>query len=267
MRGIIRRSSLVFVAAAVATGCSGAASPSPTPTPTPTLPASPTANPSAAALGWTVAPLAQGSVTGLPTAPLYINVLDIPQAPAASTQHAHIAGLVYAAVGVHRVVIQGGPTVDVQPGEGSFIGQDIVHTHSNPGTVPSQWYFIAIRNVGGRIAPPTFPGQSVLYETPDLPALAAGSYNQRIDLITLERGGRTPAHQHGGVEALIVLDGTVQVRAAGQQPATVTKGKGAYVLPNTVMQVTNTGDGTARYLNFFVTLDGATFMTPVTTVP
>ncbi|MGH2471034.1 MAG: cupin domain-containing protein [Candidatus Limnocylindria bacterium] len=263
MQGIIRRSSLVFVAAFVATACGGAAAPSPSRT----LPASPTANPSAAAVGWTVKNLAQGAVTGLPTAPLYINVLDVPQAPAASTQHAHIAGFVYAAVGVHRVVIQGGPTVDVQPGEGGFIGQDIVHTHTNPGTVPSQWYFIAIRNVGGRIAPPTFPGQSVLYETPDLPALAAGKYNQQMDLITLERGGRTPAHQHGGVETLVVLDGTVQVRVAGQQPATLTKGKGAYVMPNNLMQVTNTGDGTARYLNFFVTLDGATFFTPATAVP
>jgi quercetin dioxygenase-like cupin family protein len=263
MQGIITRSSLVFVAAFVATACGGAAGPSPSPS----LPATPTANPSAAAVGWTVKNLGEGSVTGLPTAPLYINFLDVPQAPAASTQHAHIAGFVYAAVGVHRVVIQGGPTVDVQPGEGGFIGQDIVHTHTNPGTVPSQWYFIAIRNVGGRIAPPTFPGQSVLYETADLPALAAGKYNHRIDLISLERGGRTPAHRHGGVEALVVLDGTVQVRVAGQQPATLTKGKGAYVLPNTVLQAINTGDGAARFLAFYVTPDGATFTTLVGTVP
>jgi quercetin dioxygenase-like cupin family protein len=259
----MRRSALVFAAAFVATACGGAA----TPSPTPTLPASPTANPAAAAVGLTAKTLGEGSISALPTAPLYINYLDVPQAPAASTQHAHIAGFVYAAVGVHRVVVQGGPTVDVQPGEGGFIAQDVVHTHSNPGTTPIQWYFIAIRNVGGRIAPPTFPGQSVLYETADLPALAAGKYNQRLDLISLEKGGRTAAHRHGGVEALVVLDGTVQVRVAGQQPTTLSKGKGAYVPPNTILQATNTGDGTARFLAFFVTPDGAAFSTPVDTVP
>jgi quercetin dioxygenase-like cupin family protein len=263
MQGITRRSALVFVAAVVASACGGAAAPSPTPT----LPASPTANPAAAAVGLTAKPPWEGSVTGLPTAPLYINFLDVPQAPAASTQHAHIAGFVYAAVGVHRVVVQGGPTVDVQPGEGGFIAQDVVHTHSNPGTSPIQWYFIAIRNVGARIAPPTFPGQSVLYETPDLPALAAGKYNERLELISLEKGGRTPAHRHGGVEALVVLEGTVQVRIVGQQPTTLSKGKGAYVPPNTILQATNTGDGTARFLAFFVTPDGAAFSTLVDTVP
>lgn len=256
------RLAVVTVVALVVSACGGTAAPSPTRT----LPASPTPNP-AAAVGWTVKTLGEGSVNALPTPPLYINYLDVPQAPAASTQHAHIAGFVYAAVGVHRVVIQGGPTVDVQPGEGGFIGLDIVHTHTNPGTVPSQWYFIAIRNVGGRIAPPTFPGQSVLYETPDLPALPAGKYNKRLDLITLERGGRTPAHRHGGVEALVVLDGTLQVRVAGQQATTLTKGKGAYVLPNTVMQATNGGEGTTRFLAFYVTADGAPFTTIVETAP
>src|SRR5688572_9464864 len=116
--------------AIAATACGGAAAPSPT------LPASPTPNPSAAAVGQTSKTLGMGSVAALPAGPLYINFLDVPQAPAASTQHAHIAGFVYAAVGVHRVAIQGGATTDVQPGEGGFIAQDVVHTHSNPGTTP-----------------------------------------------------------------------------------------------------------------------------------
>jgi quercetin dioxygenase-like cupin family protein len=208
-----------------------------------------------------------GSIAALPTAPLYINFLDVPQAPGASTQHAHIAGFVYAAVGAHRVAIQGGATTDIQPGEGGFIAQDVVHTHSNPGTAPIQWYFIAIRNVGGRTAAATFPGQSTLYETADLPTLPAGKYNEQLNLVTLEKGGRTAAHRHGGVEALVVLDGTVQLRVAGQQPVTLAKGKGAYVPPNTVLQATNTGDGNARFLAFFVTADGAAFSTNVDTVP
>lgn len=249
--------SLLVVVAVNGLACGGAATPT----------GSPTANPNAAAVGFTSTTIADGSIAALPTAPLYINFLDVPQAPGASTQHAHVAGIVYAAVGAHRFTDQTGRMFDSLPGQGGFIGQDAVHTHSNPGTAPIQWYFIAIRNVGGRIAPPTFPGQSVLYETPDLPTLAPGKYNEQLNLVTLEKGGRTAAHRHGGLEALVVLDGTVQLRVAGQQATTLTKGKGAYVLPNTVLQATNTGDGAARFLAFFVTPDGAPFSTNVETVP
>jgi len=258
-----KRSVLVVVTALVAGACGGAAAPSPTPT----LPATPSANPSAAAVGQTSKTLAEGSIAALPAAPLYINFLDVPQAPNTPLSHAHIAGFVYGVVGVHRFAIQGGTTTDVQPSEGAFVGQDVVHTHSNPGTTPSQWYFIALRNVGGRIAPPTFPGQSVLYETPDLPQLAAGKYNEQLNLVTLEKGGRTAAHRHGGIEAIVVLDGAVQLRAAGQQPMTLAKGKGTYLMQNTVLQVSNTGEGAARFLAFFVTPDGAAFSTNVDTAP
>lgn len=258
-----KRSVLVVVTALVAGACGGAAAPSPTPT----LPATPSANPSAAAVGQTSKTLAEGSIAALPAAPLYINFLDVPQAPNTPLSHAHIAGFVYGVVGVHRFAIQGGTTTDVQPSEGAFVGQDLVHTHSNPGTTPSQWYFIALRNVGGRIAPPTFPGQSVLYETPDLAQLTAGKYNEQLNLVTLEKGGRTAAHRHGGIEAIVVLDGTVQLRASGQQPITLAKGKGAYLMPNTILQVSNTGDAAARFLAFFVTPDGAAFSTNVDTAP
>jgi quercetin dioxygenase-like cupin family protein len=258
-----KRSALLVVTAFVAGACGGAAAPSPTPT----LPATPSANPSAAAVGQTSKTLAEGSIAALPAAPLYINFLNVPQAPNTPLSHAHVAGFVYGVVGVHRFAIQGGTTADLQPGEGAFVGQDVVHTHSNPGTTPSEWYFVALRNVGARIAPPTFPGQSVHYETPDLPQLAAGKYNEQLNLITLEKGGRTAAHRHGGIEAIIVLDGTVQLRAAGQQPATLDKGKGAYLMPNTILQVSNTGDGAARFLAFFATPDGAAFSTNVDTVP
>src|SRR5512138_2941548 len=39
---------------------------------------------------------------------------------------------------------------------------------------------------------------------PDLPT---GSYLSTVSMVTLEKGGRTVAHKHGGVEAIYVLEG------------------------------------------------------------
>jgi quercetin dioxygenase-like cupin family protein len=66
---------------------------------------------------------------------------------------------------------------------------------------------------------------------------------------------------------VVVLDGTIQLRVAGQQAQTLTKGKGAVILPNTVLQATNTGDASAKFLAFFVTQEGQPFSTNVDTLP
>jgi quercetin dioxygenase-like cupin family protein len=254
--------------------CGGSAAPSPSPSrgsPSPAAQSpSAAATPRAAdAVGFASTKLADGPLPVIPALPLYINVLDVPQQPAASLQHAHLAGFVYSVAGVHRLVVQGGETTDSQPGQGVFVAQDVVHTHANPGTAPTQWYFFALRNTNARNAAMPFPGGTVLYESADLPAnaLPVGKYVEQLNLTTLEKGGRTASHKHGGVELFIVLDGTVQLRVAGQQAQTLTKGKGAVVPPGTVLQATNTGDGQAKWLAFFVTAEGVELSTNVDTLP
>jgi quercetin dioxygenase-like cupin family protein len=261
----MRQISVVTVAAVLLVSCGGAAAPSPAPA---TQAASPTPK-AVDAVGQTSTKLADGPLAALPTLPLYVNVLDVPQQPNAPLQHAHLAGFVYAVNGVHRLDFQGGETKNVQPGEAAFIPQDAIHTHVNPGTAQSQWYFVALRNANARNAPATFPGQSILYESADLPAnaLPAGKYIEQLNVVTLEKGGRTPSHKHGGVETIVVLDGTIQLRAAGQQAQTLTKGKGAVIPPSTALQATNTGDGPAKFLAFFVTQEGQPFSTNIDTLP
>src|SRR2546426_12794928 len=90
-----------LAAALIGASCGGTAAPSPSPatrSPSPaaaTAPAS--ATPKAAdAVGQVSSKLADGPLPVLPPLPLYVNVLDVPQPPAASTQHAHLAGFVYA---------------------------------------------------------------------------------------------------------------------------------------------------------------------------
>src|SRR5205809_1042410 len=77
--------------------CGGTAAPSPSPAPRSPSPAAATAPASATpkaadAVGQVSSKLADGPLPVLPPLPLYVNVLDVPQPPAASTQHAHLAG-------------------------------------------------------------------------------------------------------------------------------------------------------------------------------
>ena len=258
-----------LVLALVAASCGGAATASPAPTVAatakPTASPAPTAN--VAAVGQTSTKLADGALASLPSGTLYVNFLSVPQPPASPITHGHVGGFVYAVVGTNQLVITGGETKDIKPGEAGFIGTDVAHTHANPGATPIEWYFVALRTTAGRTAAPLFPGQTVLFETPDLPQFAAGKYLEQLNLVTLEKGGQTAAHKHGGLETIVVLEGTVQVRVTGAQPVTLTKGKGAYVPSNTPLQAVNTGDGAAKFLAFFVTLDGQAFSTNVDTAP
>ena len=265
----------VLVAVAlIASACGGgSASPAVTSAATksaaPTVAASPVASAvtAASAVGQTSTKLAEGTLAAPPAGTLYINFLAIPQPPASPITHAHVGGFVYAVTGTHQMAIAGGETKDIKPGEAAFIGSDVAHTHANTGTTPIEWYFAALRPNGGRTAAPLFPGQTVLFESADLPQQVPGKYLEQLNIVTLEKGGRTAAHKHGGIEAVVVLEGTVQVRLAGAPMITLTKGKGAYVPANTPLQATNTGDGAAKFLAFFVTPDGQPFSTNVDTAP
>lgn len=101
----------------------------------------------------------------------------------------------------------------------------------------------------------------------DEPSLGAGTYQELLNLVTLQPGGRTVSHKHGGVEWVIVVEGTIEVRTAGGTKATLTVGQTGKVAPNTAVQAVNTGTGVAKFLAFFVTADGQPFQTNLDTVP
>lgn len=97
--------------------------------------------------------------------------------------------------------------------------------------------------------------------------LPAGNYISTVSLVTLEKGGRTLAHKHGGIEAIYVLDGVIDFRTAGGGRVILRAGQGASVAPNTPLQAVNGGDGVARFLAFFLTSEAAPFQTPVDEAP
>ncbi len=101
----------------------------------------------------------------------------------------------------------------------------------------------------------------------DEPSLGAGSYVELLNLVTLQPGGRTVSHKHGGVEWVIVVEGTIEVRTPGGTKATLAAGQTGKVPANTAVQAVNTGTGVAKFLAFFVTADGQPFQTNLDTVP
>ena len=101
----------------------------------------------------------------------------------------------------------------------------------------------------------------------DEPSLGAGSYAELINLVTLQPGGRTVSHRHGGIEWVIVVEGTVEVRTPGGARSTLTVGQTGKVPANTAVQAVNTGAGVAKFLAFFVTADGQPFQTNLESVP
>lgn len=99
---------------------------------------------------------------------------------------------------------------------------------------------------------------------PDLPT---GSYLSTVSMVTLEKGGRTVAHKHGGVEAIYVLEGTVDFRTAAGARLMLTRGQGAVVPPGTALQAVNGGEVVAKFLAFFMTPETAAFQTNVDAAP
>jgi len=226
----------------------------------------PTSNP-AKAQGNTDQTLATGKLASLPAGVLYSNVVDVPQAGGNNITHQHVAGFVYVVSGTQVMAIHGGPTLTLQPGEAGFVGAGILHSHINPGSTSSEWYFISVRPTSARKAPPFAPGVHALYATVDLPTMPSGAYDETLRLVTLQSGGRGPAHKDSGLEMLFVLAGSISVHMAGQTPVTLTQGQGTYSLPGTATQEINAGSDTACYLAFDAGPDGQPFQTMLDQTP
>lgn len=106
-----------------------------------------------------------------------------------------------------------------------------------------------------------------LYLTPDLPPLPAGRYTESLRLVTVQAGGRSSAHMHSGVEGVLVLEGLVLVRSAGNSPASLSTGQGFVILPKVPVQLINIGPGVARTLVYSISPEGAPFSTELDQSP
>lgn len=107
-----------------------------------------------------------------------------------------------------------------------------------------------------------------LYESSDLPPLAAGMYTEGLREVVIQPDGRSAAHKHAGFEVVLVLDGTVLVRTGLAAPLTVKKGQGfTYSVANSPIQLFNVGGTVARTLVYSLTAEGLPFSTEIETSP
>jgi hypothetical protein len=78
----------------------------------------------------------EGSVAALPSGPVFISVLELPQpAGAVLGPHAHIPGFVLDVAGTATMAIAGRGTVEVRPGEALFTASLQSHDHENRASV------------------------------------------------------------------------------------------------------------------------------------
>jgi len=196
--------------------------------------------------------LATGQVSALPQGNLFANILSASQPAGSSVTHKHVASFVYEVNGTQIIQEQGGPKQTLNPGDATFIKNDVTHTHTNPGKTTNEWYLIALRPVTTPTPSPVLPNQKPVYETPTLPTsvFSKGAYCENLLRTELQPNGRTTSQRPSGLEVLNVLDGSVKVDVAGQDPKTLTAGQGTDILPNTPVQVSNAGSDVARFLSF-----------------
>ncbi|MDP9274710.1 MAG: cupin domain-containing protein [Chloroflexota bacterium] len=186
-------------------------------------------------------------------------------APGGSFVHPQtIPAIGYVAEGAVRWTTPSG-VIDLKAGEGPGLPQLPV-TETNLGTTASVWYAFAIAETG--LESTTLATMRRLAVGPRLPLPQPdGSYTIRLDLITLEGGGRTASESHGGAEMIFVLDGQIEIRRAGDSHDFRGPKEGTGVAPGAAVQVLNRTSTPARVLEFFYTPDALTFETMLTTSP
>jgi hypothetical protein len=230
-----------------------------------------TAGPDAAALahGAAVKALDGGKLASLPTGPVYIRMIRFAQ-PAGYVIHSkqHVPSIVYVETGVHRLILEGQPPLDLLAGQAKF-HQSVSHTHLNPGPDPSVWYSIALWPSAARGQPLVDPIARAAFESSDIAreGLPQTAYSQVLRQITLAKLGTSGSHRFGGISAFYVLSGSVMIRSAHRPPVTLGVGQGAAFLPDVALQETNAGPGQAVYLEFLTTAVGRDFEVPLPQPP
>jgi hypothetical protein len=76
--------------------------------------------------------LATGTAKTLPEGPAFMSVIELPQATGATLgPHAHVPGFAYVVRGRETIAFLGAPIVELNSGQGGFMGGLVIHSHEN----------------------------------------------------------------------------------------------------------------------------------------
>jgi quercetin dioxygenase-like cupin family protein len=76
--------------------------------------------------------LATGQAKALPEGSVFVSVIELPQATGATLgPHGHVPGFAYVLRGRETISFPGGPTMELNSGQGGFMGGLVIHSHEN----------------------------------------------------------------------------------------------------------------------------------------
>jgi len=76
--------------------------------------------------------LATGEASALPDGAVFMSVVELPQAAGATLgPHAHVPGFAYVLKGQATIPFLDAPTMELNPGQGGFMGGLVIHSHEN----------------------------------------------------------------------------------------------------------------------------------------
>ena len=206
------------------------------------------------------------TVGGIP----YITFVEVRQPKGATITHNDVSGFIYALQGDHKLSRDDGEKVNyiMQASAGWLPGTLGDVEHVNGSDQDQVWYFISLRSILQRNQQLPYPNYRIAYQTDDLrPSPPDKKLVHVLGYITMDVGGRTSAHSHGGTEAFLVLKGKVELKTNDGKKAQLGEGQGASVNPGVIMQLHVIGDQPVQILSYYVTPEGEPWQTNVQTLP
>ena len=198
----------------------------------------------------------------------FFSFLEVHQAKETSLPSIDAAGFVYAYQGGQSISrVDGDRGTYLEQGKAMWIDAGDLQ-HVNVTSQEEVWYFVSFRPILQRGAKLPDPSYRLAYQTEDLRTPPADKkLVHTLGYITMDVGGRTSAHSHGGTEAFYVINGKVELKTNDGRKMQLGVGQGASVNPGVIMQLRVVGDRPVQILTYFVTPEGESWQTNVQTLP
>ena|SRR5438445_178575 len=197
----------------------------------------------------------------------FVSFIEVRQSPDSTVVQPDFGGFVYAQQGLHQISWNDGEKRQAwDEGAADWVNPEVSHVNLTPSE--TTWDLVVLRPIAQRNTAPLLTGGRTLFSSLDLPQAPAGKQLvHQLGLITMDAGGRTSAHSHGGSEVLYVIKGTVELALNNGTRTNVSAGQGASIRPGLIMQLHVVGSEAVRILTYFVTPEGEPWQTNVQTIP